>query len=129
MRHDLTPMIHLNHDQIARVAHEAYRAQCTMFYDNAPSGWADTHESHRTGMAVLVAEVAARPDENARAAHQRWLDEAVAAGWRHGDRTSAPQRVSAVLLPWEDLTPKYRAKQALLRTIIRHLLRPEAECV
>ncbi len=125
---DPAQMIHLNHDQIARVAHESYRSTCPLIYDTPPPAWSDTHDTHRAYMTGLVASVAESPEHTARDAHQGWLKKQTDAGWTPAERYSKTEKTSPHVQPWENLTPKYRLKAALMHTIIRYLLHPEAEC-
>ena len=127
MRHALCNTVRLDHDQIGKLVHESVRQACMMFYDAPLPPWADASDAQRRAATTLVGQLAADQDLTARRIHDAWVAARRAEGWTHGpDRDTVGMR-SPLVAEWGELSPKYRAKQALAVVLARHLLRPEAE--
>lgn len=127
MRHELTPMIRLDHNQIAKLAHEALRTVCLMFQDAPPAPWADAHDQQKRSMTNLVARLAEHPNITAHQVHDQHVAQQRAEGWSYGVMRCTVTKKSPLLLPWEELSHKYRAKQGFVFAMVRHLLYPERE--
>lgn len=117
-------MIRLNHDQIARLAHESFREQCILYIDAPPARWADARPAQRQSMLGLVARVAKDRSLTPQRLHEEWLAERLTAGWSVGPMHDTINLRSPMVVPWAELSPKYRSKQGLVFAIIHHLLYP-----
>ena len=122
-------MIRLDHDQIARLAHEAFRQACLLMYDSPPAPWADAAQGYRSAALDIVTQLVDNPSPSytARVSHEDWRAAQVAAGWSFGTYRDATNKRSPLILTWEELSPKYRTKRSLMFATVRHLLHPEAE--
>lgn len=120
----VSPMIQLDHQGIARLVHETMRTYCVMVYDTPAPTWADAAQAHRQHTCDLVRHLSQHPDESPEQYHEAWRAPLVAAGWQPAEHRDAFRKTHPHLVPWADLSPKYRSKQALMFALIRHLLRP-----
>lgn len=132
MKHQMTttacPVIRLDHQQVARIAHEALRSYCLTVYDNPAPPWADAHEQVRAEMVALVGYLARTPGATPRSKHGEWLADATARGFHQGERLDVRRKTHPLVVPFEELSPKYRSKQAMLFALITHLLDPSTGC-
>lgn len=105
---------------IARTCHEANRALQIATGDPAPSPpWDDAPEWQRTSALAGVREAldGARPV----ALHESWCELKRAEGWRHGPVKDAEAKTHPCLVPYVELPPEQRAKDALFHAIVRAL--------
>lgn len=108
-------------EAIARVCHEANRAWCTALGDASQVPWADApewqKESARNGVRHALANPNAQPSDS----HESWLREKRAAGWHYGPVKDAAKREHPCFVPYEELPPEQRQKDALFLAIVRAL--------
>ncbi len=125
MRHTLgEKYIKLDHDAIARVAHESLRAYCARVADTPPDDWTQVGSEHRVMLDALVRHLAASPSCTPEDFHERWRAGMARQGWRHGDYRSVTRLTHPHMVPFDQLSARYRSKQALLFAVIHHLLAP-----
>jgi len=105
-------------DQIAPVVHEAIRAlQAVLGQEPAPP-WNDaTWQRDSTLQAVEAA--LANPDPAHQ--HERWMQERLAAGWTYGPVREDHAKKNPLLIPFEELPPFEKAKDALIVAISQTL--------
>ncbi len=118
------PMIQLDHQGIARLVHETMRTYCLMVYDTPAATWADAVQAQRQHTCDLVRHLSLHADETPEQYHEAWRAPLLAAGWVPGEYRDSYKKVHPHLVPWGDLSAKYRSKQALMFALIKHLLRP-----
>lgn len=110
----------LTTDEIAQVCHEANRALQLVIGDPVASpAWGEAPESQRESAIEGVAQAlaGATPEQ----LHQSWCDNRLAAGWTFGDVKDEESKTHPCLVPYEDLPPEQRLKDALFGAVVRSL--------
>jgi hypothetical protein len=104
-------------EAIARACHEANRAWCLLHGDASQVSWDDApeniKESARSGVAIAAG--GATPEQQ----HQAWCDFKVADGWTFGPVKDAAAKTHPCLVPYADLPPEQRAKDAVYIGVVR----------
>jgi hypothetical protein len=106
-------------EQIARVCHEANRGWCDATGDYSQMTW-DNAESWQRDSAVegvAVALAGATPEQQ----HEAWCQAKSRDGWIYGDVKDAEAKTHPCLVPYADLPPEQRAKDALFTVIVNTL--------
>ena len=106
---------------IAQVCHEANRTYRTVAHQPPGPPWYATDSDSRERLAAAVRFALENPTLSAREGHERWMTEMLAAGWTHGPTKDAATKQHPCLVPYDDLTPEDRAKDALFLAIVRAL--------
>lgn len=101
----------------ARAAHEASRTYCIALDDLSQPSWEDAPEWQRSS-AIKGVELALRgatPEES----HISWLAEKTRTGWAYGPLKDAEAKTHPCMVPYADLPPAQRAKDALYLASVR----------
>lgn len=101
----------------ARAAHEANRAYCIALGDASQPPWESAPEWQRTSARNGVAGAlrGATPEQS----HESWLAEKRATGWKYGPVKDPEKREHPCFVPYNDLPPAQRAKDAIFTTVAR----------
>ncbi len=106
---------------IAKVCHEANRAYCATLGDGSQPPWEDApawqRESAIKGVDHALANPGAKPSDS----HESWLREKEAAGWKCGPVKDPEKREHPCFVPYDQLPPEQRAKDALFLAVVRAL--------
>lgn len=107
----------LDLEHVARAAHEANRAWCIASGDTSQPSWDDAPEWQRTSAINGVRGVIRgnTPEQS----HESWTREKVAAGWVYGETKDPEARRHPCLVPYADLPPVQRAKDAIFVGVVR----------
>ncbi len=104
----------MNAEQIAPVVHEAVRAYQKVLGQPVSPAWDEaTWEKQSTIEAVNYALADPTPGQQ----HQKWMDERLAAGWKHGPVKDNAAKTNPALVPFEQLPISEQAKDSLLIAI------------
>ena len=106
---------------IARVCHEANRAYCAGIGDNSQVPYDDAPLWQRQSACNGVMHAAANPSAPPAASHDSWLAEKRAAGWKYGPVKDPEKKEHPCMVPYGDLPPQQRVKDALFIAIVRVL--------
>lgn len=87
--------------------------------------WEDSPQWQRDSMIKGVEFHLANPDAGPNALHDSWLDEKRASGWKYGPVKDPDRKEHPCFVPYEELPPKQRAKDAFFFTVARALATPE----
>lgn len=101
----------------ARAAHEINRAYCIGIGDDSQQEWERAPDWQRSSCinGVEGALKGATPEQS----HESWLAEKAAAGWKYGSVKNAETKEHPCFVPYGDLAPAQRAKDALFVTTVR----------
>jgi len=105
-------------DHIAQVAHEANRALQRIAGDDNPSPpWDDAPLDQRDSAiaGILTALNGATPEEQ----HDAWAAHKRADGWVYGAVKDAEAKTHPCLVPYANLPPEQRVKDAVYIAIVR----------
>ncbi len=108
-------------EQIAKVCHEANRAYCQTIGDMSQPAWEDAPEWQRSS-AVNGVEHAKNLSAPPSASHDSWLSEKKAAGWKYGPVKDPAKKEHPCFVPYAELPPEQKAKDALFLAVARTLL-------
>lgn len=105
----------LTEDQICAAFHTSIRAlQIAAGEDKPAPPWSQAEDWQRDSTKKAVRSALAGEVVSARAEHERWMAERLAAGWTYGrDRDDAAKK-NPNLVPFDELSVAERAKDALL---------------
>ncbi len=108
-------------EDVARVCHEANRAWCQINDDESQLPWdqapAWQRESAINGVRFAVDNPNVTPEEQPAA----WADAKAAEGWSYGLTKDAEAKTHPCLVPYEELPPEQKRKDALFIGIVRAL--------
>jgi hypothetical protein len=101
----------------AEAAHEANRIFCAVTGDGSQKPWWDAEEWQRKSAieGVKVALAGATPEQQ----HEAWCDSKRRDGWAFGPVKDAAAKTHPCLVPYADLPPEQRAKDALYIAVVR----------
>jgi hypothetical protein len=108
---------------IAKACHEANRVLTGLVGDvPVQPSWEDAPqdmcESSLRGVEYAIAHPGATPEDQ----HSAWCADKRASGWVYGPAKDAAARTHPALVPYSELAPGTRAKDALFRSIVRALV-------
>jgi len=112
----MTPTFTL--EQIAQTAHAANRALQHIAGDPNPSPpWEDAPQDQRDSAiaGIRTALDGATPEEQ----HQAWVEHKIAHGWTYGEVKDPEARTHPCLVPYADLPPEQRVKDAVYIAIVK----------
>jgi len=101
----------------ARAAHEANRAYCIAIGDDSQPPWETAPEWQRSSArnGVTGALAGNTPEQS----HESWLAEKRAAGWKFGPVKNPEAKEHPCFVPYAELPPAQRAKDAIFVTVAR----------
>lgn len=101
----------------ARAAHEANRAYCISLGDCSHAPWSDAPDWQRESClnGVVGALAGATPEQS----HESWLAEKETSGWKYGPVKDAERREHPCMVPYSELPPEQRIKDAIFVGVVR----------
>lgn len=101
---------------LARIAHETNRAYCLSIGDASQPPWDSAPEWAKQSAVkgVLGVLQGNGPGES----HAGWMQERLAAGWVYGEVKDVEKKTHPCLVPYEQLPPEQRKKDALFVTVV-----------
>lgn len=104
----------------ARAAHEANRAYCIAIGDNSQQSWGETSQDNRDASVALVRRTVdgLTPEQE----HEGWCKVKREQGWQYGPARDNEKKLHPCLVPYAELPPAQRAKDALLGGVVRTML-------
>jgi hypothetical protein len=113
VRHD-TP----RDEVIAAMIHEASRVYCQSMGDTSQVHWPDAPGWQRApaleGVRSILAGAVATPEQS----HEAWIAQKLADGWCYGPQKDAEAKTHPCLVPYAELPPSQRAKDALFFAVV-----------
>lgn len=107
-------------EQIAEVCHEANRALCKANREEA-FAWSEAPENQRSSAVAGVEYMLKYPSVPDSAQHDAWMAHKAADGWRYGPVKSVEEKTHPCMVPYEELPPEQRVKDALFRAVVTAL--------
>lgn len=107
----------------ASICHEANRMFCMFIGDPVAPAWSELDADTISGVLEGVNGVLAgdTPWES----HTRWVRTRQSQGWVHGDVLDRERRIHPNLVPYAELRPLQRRKDAMFTSIVLSLLGPQ----
>lgn len=117
-----TPTQYDDHiETLARVVHEALRVWSALHGKMDIPGWNVAPDWMRVSTREAVAFRLKNPDADGSAQHDQWMEEKRTAGWRHGPVKDETAKTHPMMVPYDDLPPRERKKDALVGAIVNAL--------
>jgi len=101
----------------ARAAHETNRAYCLALGDTSHAPWDIAPEWQRESCRNGVR--GALDGNTPKQSHESWTREKLAAGWAWGPAKDPEGKRHPCLVPYDDLPPEQRAKDAIFVGVVR----------
>jgi hypothetical protein len=103
----------------AQAAHEANRAYCLALGDSSQPAWQEAPDWQRSSARNGVEGVLLGhgPEQS----HESWLAEKAATGWKYGPVKDPDKKEHPCFVPYGDLPPAQRAKDAVFVEVVRAL--------
>jgi hypothetical protein len=106
---------------IAAICHEANRALCNRQGDDSQKPWPDAPPWQRESAVTGVQFNLANPEAPPSASHESWLEEKQRTGWKFGPVKDETKKEHPCFVPYEELPPEQKAKDALFKGIVNAL--------
>jgi hypothetical protein len=100
----------------ARAAHEANRAYCLALGDTSQPSWDEAPDWQKTSARAGVE--GALGGNTPEQSHECWLEEKRRTGWSYGPVKDPDKREHPCFLPYDQLPPAQRAKDALFVAVV-----------
>lgn len=111
----------MNHEQIARVAHEVNRAYCRAIGDTSQPSWEEAPEWQRQS-AVKGVEAHSSGELTPEQSHESWLAEKRRDGWRWGPSKDPEKKEHPCFCAYDELPAAQRTKDYLFGAVCAALL-------
>ena len=108
----------MNHEQIARVAHEVNRAYCRSLGDNSQVAWYEAPEWQKNSVLSGVALHVNNPDVEPEASHAAWCAKKEAEGWIYGPIKDIEEKTHPNLVLFDELPREQQAKDFIFRAVV-----------
>lgn len=108
---------------IARVAHEANRAYCTVLGDASQLPWESAPDWQQQSAINGVNFHLANPGSLPSASHENWLKEKLEQGWTYGPVKDPDKKIHPCIMPYDGLPLVQQIKDALFIAIVHALER------
>lgn len=113
----------LDIEETARACHENNRIWCEYNNDFSQVSWdkapENIKESARDGVRFHVSN----PNAGAAGSHTNWLKFKIADGWVYGEKKDVVAKTHPLLIPYEELQPSDKIKDAFFHNLVHTLLR------
>ncbi len=106
----------------AVLAHEINRAYCRGIGDYSHLPWDEAPEWQKTSAIAGVEAMAANPSHTPEQSHEGWLAFKEADGWTYGPVKDPDIKQHPCMVPYNQLPPEQRIKDALFTTAVRTAL-------
>lgn len=111
----------MNFEDIAQVAHETNRVYCRILGDNSQPPWGEApdwqKESAISGVEAYVNDPGITPEKS----HENWMRLKQETGWKYGELKDPDKKEHPCMLPYTELPPEQRIKDALFLGIVKAL--------
>ena len=111
----------MNHEQIARIAHEVNRAYCAALGDNSQRAWEEAPDWQKSSAIHGVSLHLQNPDLGPETSHEAWYAEKAAAGWCYGTEKDPDAKEHPCMVPFGELPRAQQAKDFIFRAVVHAL--------
>lgn len=111
----------LNPEQIACVCHEANRAYCEVLDDYSQPPWWEAPAWQKESAIAGVQAYLDNPGITPERSHENWMKLKEEGGWVYGETKDPDKKTHPCMVPYSDLPPKQRVKDALFLNVIKAL--------
>lgn len=111
----------MDHEVIARVAHQVNKAYCEALGDMSQPDWKDAPEWQRSSARMGV-DLHTMGDFGPEASHISWMKQKVEEGWVYGEAKDPAAKTHPCIVPFNQLPVAQQAKDFIFRGVV-HALR------
>ena len=108
--------------RIARACHEANRALCASFGDHSQLPWDQAEQWQRDSAIAGVKFRLKNPDAGDDCQHNAWMQDKIDNGWKYGTKKDAELKEHPCIVPFDQLPPEQKAKDAIFSAIVNALV-------
>ena len=116
-------------EQIASIVHDANAAYCVTLGDNSQPPWRYAPGWQRDSAIEGVRKTRSGEITTPEESHKSWLAQKEADGWVFGDVKDPDKKEHPCMVPYDQLPPEQRIKDALFQAIVGALLQGESVAV
>jgi hypothetical protein len=109
-------------DRIAVLAHEANRIWCLLHGDTSQPNYVNAPDWQRESAHVGVSKIASGEITTPEQSHESWSQQKLADGWTFGPVKNPDVKQHPCLVPYDQLPPEQRAKDAIFFGIVKGLV-------
>lgn len=106
-------------DRIARTCHEVNRAYCAAIGDNSHVAWDEAPDWQKISAVAGATGAIANPEATPADMHGFWMADKRADGWVYGPVKDPEAKTHPCMVPYDQLPPEQRAKDALFLAVVR----------
>lgn len=103
---------------VAMICHQANKAYCSSIGDDSQPDWNNAPDWQKESAIKGVEFNIANPEAPASASHDSWLEVKKADGWKYGDVKDPGKKEHPCYVPYDELPPEQKAKDALFKNIV-----------
>lgn len=106
----------------AMTAHEVNRAYCASMGDSSQPTWKEAPQWQRDSAIAGVIAIQHNPDTTPEDSHKGWMAHKAKDGWAYGPVKDPDKKTHPCMVPYSELPPEQRAKDALFGAAVRAVL-------
>jgi len=107
----------------ARAAHEAIRTlQIQNNEPNVASPWETVGQDIKDSCFIGIERIIKNPEITDEELHDSWINTKTDQGWKYGPTRSEEDKLHPCLVPYSELPPFQRLKDAMFRNVVRAVL-------
>lgn len=110
-------------ESIAAICHEANRRYCKEIGDDSQKSWEECAWWQKQSATAGVIFVMQNPDKPPSAAHENWLKQKIAEGWKYGEEKDEEAKTHPAVLPYDQLPRHQQIKDELFKSVALTLIR------
>lgn len=105
-------------ETVACIVHEMNRRWCELIGDNSLRPWDDLPDADAESLLVGVRAALEGNPKTPEQSHEAWMQYKAAQGWVYGDKKDPVERTHPCMVPYSDLPPQQKAKDAFFLAIV-----------
>jgi len=106
-------------EHAAMLAHEANRWYCATMGEGIQPSWTEAPDWQVASAVLGARAIWDNPKLTPEEIHQIWLELKHADGWQYGETKDAEAKRHPCMVPYEELPPEQRAKDAVFGAVVR----------
>jgi hypothetical protein len=107
--------------ELAKVAHEMNRVYCQLSGDDSVQPWDKATDTQRKGMIFGVVHQLKMPGADTTSLHRGLFKALSDNGWRFGDKIDHVKGTHPGCLPFQEMSPEYKARTLLFTTLVEQM--------
>lgn len=112
-----------NHEQIAKICHDANRSYCSTIGDNSQPSWEDAPQWQKSsalkGVEFHLQILQSGSEPSPSASHDSWLEFKKLDGWKYGEVKNPETKEHPCFAPYESLPLDQRMKDYIFGAIVK----------